>query len=73
MQSVKEGNCRFGADLTQVSQTLVVSHRQLFLSQDAVVTTLGTFQLIKGVVDPMKDQVSEAILKIKLSPLDPFS
>ena len=51
----------------------VVSHRQLFLSQDAVVTTLGTFQLIKGVVDPMKDQVSEAILKIKLSPLDSFS
>ena len=45
----------------------------IILSQDAVVTTLGTFQLIKGVVDPMKDQVSEAILKIKLSSLDPFS
>jgi len=35
MQSVKEGNCRFGADLTQ----------------GAVVTTLGTFQMSKGVTD----------------------
>jgi len=42
MQSVKEGNCRFGADLTQ----------------DAVVTTLGTFQLLKVVTDSTKAEES---------------
>jgi len=42
MQSVKEGNCRFGADLTQ----------------DAVVTTLGTFQLLKVATDSTKAEES---------------
>jgi len=42
MQSLKEGTCRFGNEP----------------DQNAVVTTLGTFQLIKGVAEPPKTQES---------------
>ena len=61
MQSVKEGNCRFGADLAQVGFYEDSRYLKLgFLLQDAVVTTLGTFQLTKVVTDSPKTEVRGA-------------
>ena len=61
MQSVKEGNCRFGADLTQVGLSKAWDWFEVIL-QDAVVTTLGTFQLLKVATDSTKAEVSEAVI-----------
>ena len=61
MQSLKEGTCRFGNETDQVKVNFMKTHKKTiwinFSPQNAVVTTLGTFQLIKGVAEPPKPQV----------------